>query len=357
MRSLFDSAYGNLPEPSTEAAKKVKLEESTLPIQGQTTSAIFSFPRPESRGNTGDESSEERSREESTLNWTIELDRLREVSETSLFAGGSDHDASMSGEADTSGVALLDSIRKERVASYVTLLSLPVPIEPLSLATLPSRQPVVQLPSMSATHYPHLSIYPSAYPHIDLYPRRFASNLPPFQCSEDSLNATNSDLVASIQTHPLPVITIGANMKEEASQLVSEEANRQNEVSTFEADFIDTSVDWYLSSTPSEASPGSSSFEEEDEDEGEGTSDSDGEGLFAVYEGTMLSVIQEESDTRSLTAQMDDSRDGRVIETIMEEATNEYVSEQSEKMSSVRPFFDSPLVLRAYLGSSTVRAR
>jgi len=146
-------------------------------------------------------------------------------------------------------------------------------------------------------------------------------------------------------------------MKEEASQLVSEEANRQNEVSTFEADFIDTSVDWYLSSTPSEASPGSSSFEEEDEDEGEGTSDSDGEGLFAVYEGTMLSVIQEESDTRSLTAQMDDSRDGRVIETIMEEATNEYVSEQSEKMSSVRPFFDSPLVLRAYLGSSTVRAR
>jgi len=135
----------------------------------------------------------------------------------------------------------------------------------------------------------------------------------------------------------LPVISIDQDLDDEQWRLEPEEGNGcQKEASTSEGEFIDNSVEWYQTSTPSERSPGTSSFEE-DEDDGEGTSDSDGEGLFAVYEGTMLSIIEEESDTRSFTAQIDanDSREGRVMENIAEEASEEMASAESESREEV----------------------
>ncbi|GAA5935046.1 uncharacterized protein JCM15063_003135 [Sporobolomyces koalae] len=215
--------------------------------------------------------------DEPTLNWTYELDRLREVSESALLMDSSAHQSD-----DQVG----EAFQKHREIS-----------PSLAPKCRPCADPCGPTLLAGSSSYPFLNIYPAVYPHIEIYPKLPA--WPPF--NRDSL----ADSLASSSPQDKNCSNPETDSQPEGQAPPATKAPIDLTETTVSETAYDTSIDWYLSSTPSENSIQDSPETSSCDGEGEGGTDSEGEGVFALYGGNMLATIQEESYTRSLTAQME----------------------------------------------------
>ncbi|GAA6063901.1 hypothetical protein JCM10212_002433 [Sporobolomyces blumeae] len=307
--------------PTAPADGRVETGDATPRLRSDSN--VFAFPRPRPTAVSSHTLAvEERVPDESTLNWTIELDRLREVSETSMFenvrSDGEDTDEESNTLALRSGATrtartleFLETLgsgeREEQDNTDATTTRV------LTASGLAISAGAPLLPRLSTATYPFLQLYPPVWPHLVIYP-----SLSPrieLPLASDAVRA----LRAEPSTPGFLVVDLDGPIDSERDSDATDVRLSGDAHDEFgpNGDLVESSIDWYLSAQgpASEASPGSSSFGEEEEDGMEtSTSDSDGEGLYAIYEGTMLSMIQEETESRNLTAQMESMRLARLPE-------------------------------------------
>ncbi|GAA6017164.1 hypothetical protein JCM11491_001840 [Sporobolomyces phaffii] len=292
----------------------VRTRHFTLPSPNGGTS-ISQYPR-----RSGDNDREEEDEEdeegdetiagESSLDWTTELNRLKQIAETSLFGGPDVEEVSnetLTGTRRTEEPGGETRVTSEPCIATNSFVTNPLPLSPK--AHLP-----LSTSSIETLHgYPFFRVYQPAYPHIELYPPMLAtsslSRPDSKQAKEDENNLDTVDGdVPEWKDDEHARSTPGSC----SSQTDSPEQQESTVDSTTDVPVTDASVEWYHASTPLEASPVSSSYGEDDESEGASDSDGDAEGFFTVYDPTMLTTIQEESYTRGFTTQMEanDSRNG-----------------------------------------------
>ncbi|GAA5975082.1 hypothetical protein JCM5350_004579 [Sporobolomyces pararoseus] len=295
----------------------------------------------------------------SSLDWTYELNRLKEISETSLFRDVASEDVSFDG-------SLIEGRVSDEVAaalhsfSTTTTSSLPT-VSPLSLS-FKIQHPSDKLSTdLMPVRYPFFSIYPSTYPHFDLYPSLLASPIPPpsfsdlhqpifnHQEEEEANSKIYQQQATAEELSEQGLLSVEHEIAEEDEAQFLSNREGQNLVPESPT-YVDPSVEWYRTATPQDRSPATSSYEEEDESEGLTDSEEEGEELFSHrYDGTMLTTIEEESFTRGFTAQMEEigARLDEIREDVptsdLEEEDNELDKDaQDDSFSILEP--DSPNV-------------
>ncbi|GAA5897817.1 uncharacterized protein JCM6883_000830 [Sporobolomyces salmoneus] len=270
--------------------------------------------------------------EQSSLDWTYELNRLKELSETSMFK-----------EVDTielsSSVLATENVELSReegggenaIVDLNQSLSLPSPILPLS-NTAPAK-PTLTL----GARYPFFQIYRPVYPVLLIYPPAFASKLSPLSLPQPCSVEAEEDTYLKRKESDVVELRESSSVSDESPDYEFHlEPQDESKLAVHSPAYSDPSVDWYHSSTPLELSPASSSCDEEDEESEEGSEGEGEEWSRARYEGTMLTTIPEESYTRSLTVQMEEN------DSIEEENQDELYLEEGIPYESDEPLSVDP---------------
>lgn len=222
---------------------------------------------------------------QSSLDWTFELNRLKEISETSMF-----RDVDSEETTTTTSIAVEQTGEKHGQANEGFFGGT---VTARISDRAPTRRETVKAGGLDNHRYPFFHIYPPVYPVFELYPPALAHDS---FLDAASLWDRKDEVTAQLQDAMTRVHALdhefGATDKVPPTVGIPA--------------FVDPSVDWYHSSTPLERSPASSSCEEDESEEDTSTdSEDDGDGpLGTRYEGTMLTTIVEESYTTSLTVQM-----------------------------------------------------
>ncbi|GAA5952936.1 hypothetical protein JCM3765_003011 [Sporobolomyces pararoseus] len=330
--SISNSSTPNEPQfdRSIIALDKNIVAESTPTSYTRIDPAAFPLPPPASTRVRSESENENTLEEEedsleiggSSLDWTYELNRLKEISETSLFRDAATGDSSLDGIL-VEGLASEKVTDAESPAHTTATRSLPT-ISPLSLSS-ETLQPSEKLyTDLVPPRYPFFNIYPATYPHFQLYPSllSFPSISRPHQLvskeeeeEEEAITEIQHENSTSSDPFKEGLLVVKDEIVEEAQfSLSREKQNLLPESPTY----VDPSVEWYRTATPQDRSPATSSYEEEDESEGLTDSEEEGEELFSHrYDGTMLTTIEEESYTRGFTAQMEEF--GSRLEEITED--------------------------------------
>ncbi|GAA5881555.1 hypothetical protein JCM16303_005702 [Sporobolomyces ruberrimus] len=297
-----------------------------------------------------DESVEEESLEvgESILDWTLELNRLREISETSLFREVEDQEPEVEESSDrlknTEDVVVIPSAERGTRPIFSSATTAHTSSAKGSSAS--SDYPVTSRSTVAVPYrYPFFCVYPPVYPNFAIYPSTLgcssSAGLPRREQEGRGIATSFDDLTGSMDHQNEPVTTAELDVQTNLSQ--SMELALEAPAGT---PFVDPSVEWYQSTTPIHRSPVSSSGGEDGESEEASDSDGEGEDLFAGYDGTMLTTIQEESYTTSLTAQMAANDDPRAREQVDDWPTSDF-GEDNETFPAVESYpQDIPVIVR-----------